>query len=117
MKLSSGLALLLIGIAQALPLSEARKSHVSEVQNNARLKLAKRIYHWASIPLPDQYDDAILEAFKSMGQNLQAITRKKPALSSWDDKENNRYQSNSWGLTDYETLLLDKLVEDTGWPA
>ncbi|KAI8673326.1 hypothetical protein NCS55_00651900 [Fusarium keratoplasticum] len=115
----AALGLLLISAAQALPLPEADKCHVAKVQNSTvpvTKSLHKRddVKGWNSLPGLATIDDMVLGIFFDWAR--KAVAKKQP-ISKWHDKENNRFESNSWALSPHEVSVLEAWVDETGQPA
>ncbi|KAH7249482.1 hypothetical protein MRS44_007227 [Fusarium solani] len=119
MKVSfAALGLLLISAAQALPLPEAHKCRVAKVQNSTApvtKSLHKRdVKGWNALPGLATIDDMVLGIFYDWARK---VTAKKQPISKWHDKENNRFESNSWALSPHEVSVLEAWVDETGQPA
>ncbi|UPL01336.1 hypothetical protein LCI18_012270 [Fusarium solani-melongenae] len=120
MKVSfAALGLLLISTVQALPLPEGDKCQVAKVQNSTApvtksLHIRDDVKGWNSLPGLATIDDMVLGIFFDWARKVVA---KKEPISKWHDKENNRFESNSWALSPHEVSVLEAWVDETGQPA
>ncbi|KAL6363988.1 hypothetical protein LRP88_03421 [Fusarium phalaenopsidis] len=109
MKVSfAALGLLLISTAQAHPLPKAGKCHVTKSLHKRDVK------GWNALPGLATIDDMVLGIFYDWARK---VTAKKQPISKWHDKENNRFESNSWALSPHEVSVLEAWVDETGQPA
>ncbi|KAI8672072.1 hypothetical protein NCS56_00669600 [Fusarium sp. Ph1] len=109
MKVSfAALGLLLISTAQAHPLPKADKCHVTKSLHKRDVK------GWNALPGLATIDDMVLGIFYDWARK---VTAKKQPISKWHDKENNRFESNSWALSPHEVSVLEAWVDETGQPA
>ncbi|KAJ4328363.1 Mitochondrial dicarboxylate transporter [Fusarium piperis] len=63
--------------------------------------------------LAGNYDDALMGFIHVMAERFAYFSTQQP-LSSWDDKENSRFESNSWALGQHELNIIEELSDATG---
>ncbi|KAI8718298.1 hypothetical protein NCS52_00608400 [Fusarium sp. LHS14.1] len=107
----AALGLLLISAAQALPLPKTNKT--APISKSVHKRAIYGV--WNGFPHIGKVDDVLLDWMFDLGRRI--FPHPKMPLSNWHDKENDRFESNSWSLSPHELRIFDEIVKQDNQPA
>ncbi|EEU42395.1 uncharacterized protein NECHADRAFT_122552 [Fusarium vanettenii 77-13-4] len=113
----AALGLLLISAAQALPLPKTDKT--APISKTVHKRAVYGL--WNGFPHIGKSDDVLLGLMFDLGRKVQPHPKMQAhrctAVSHWHDKENDRFESNSWALSPHELRIFDEIVKQDNQPA